>query len=56
MSLLKHLDTEDQEPVNQFGHFLNKRENGFKQGPDFFFLGGGGGKGGRVTQTAKMSE
>ena len=46
-----HLDTKDQEPVNQFGH-LSKQEREWTQaGAQFEGCGEG-----RVTQTTRMSE
>ena len=45
MSLPKHLDTKDQEPVNQFGH-LSKQEREWTQAGARFGGGGGGGRGG----------
>ena len=49
MSLPKHLDTKDQEPVNQFGHLYKQEREWTQTGARF------GGEG-RVTQTTRMSE
>ena len=44
MSLLKHLDTKDQEPVNQFGHLSKQERERTRAGPRFWRGRGGGGR------------